>query len=639
MKRLSLVSAFILISLFLFSQKEANNWVFTTNTGLNFDTDPPTVLNNTPISFSFGSSCISDANGNLLLTTDGHTVWDRSGNSLMNGVNIGGDAGSTQSSLIVPDPSRSDSYYIFTVDKFYNIAGYENECFSYSRVNMLGNNGAGSVSEKDILLLEETPEYVSGVKHANGRDYWVVTHEYGNNSFYVFDITADEGLRADNPKIIEAGSDHLGVINTQGMLKFSPDGRYLASTQIDGIVELFSFDNQTGAISLISSAVVPDAYGVEFDADAKFLYVSTSPGFTSGSNPSQIFQYDLSRPDPLSSLHTVNTIVRDTVFGSLQLGPDRKIYCARFIHLANRGEHVSVIHNPSRAGVGCNFNRIDNAFDEGINLGGKKLIAGLPNFVTSFLDMPFFTYDSICFENTVSFDLVNKDNIDQISWDFGDPESASNNSSQMSPTHVFSATGAFNVSVQVTFNGQTYNYAEEVIVNPLPVIDFGADTIYLFPGAIQPLEVDDIYTSYLWNTGSTSNLLLAGEPGDYTVTVTDELGCWDRKTVTILPANIYFPNAFTPNGDGRNDTFGPKGANSGLYNIRMFVYNRFGQLMYESPALDELGNDDGSFNWDGTKGGDIQPTGTYVWVVKFEVEKEKGEFSVEQYSGSVTLLR
>jgi gliding motility-associated-like protein len=106
-----------------------------------------------------------------------------------------------------------------------------------------------------------------------------------------------------------------------------------------------------------------------------------------------------------------------------------------------------------------------------------------------------------------------------------------------------------------------------------------------------------------------------------------------------LPANIYFPNAFTPNGDGRNDTFGPKGANSGLYNIRMFVYNRFGQLMYESPALDELGNDDGSFNWDGTKGGEIQPTGTYVWVVKFEVEKEKGEFSVEQYSGSVTLLR
>ena len=635
MKRLSIVFAFLLISIVVFSQKEANNWIFPIKTGLSFNTEPPTVLNTT-IPAGFGSSCYSDSDGNLLLTTNGHTIWNGSGNTIMNGVGIGGDQGCVQSSLIVPDPSRSNSLYVFTVDKYSDIPGLENRCFSYSRVNLTGDNGNGSVSEKEVLLLAETPEYVTGVQHANGSDFWVVTHQYGNSTFYVYPITKEKGLHADNPKIFDVGSEHLGTISPQGMLKFSPDGKYLASTQIDGILELFSFNNEIGEIKLINTAIVPDAFGVEFDADSRFLYVSTHPSSTIDS---QILQYDLLRTDPLEINYVVNTIVEDTLFASLQLGPDRKIYCAKFGQTFFC-KHVAIIHNPSRPGAACNFNRLDNASDPGIDLGGEKLIAGLPNFVSSFLDKSFFTYDSICYNNVVSFDIRNKDNIDAVTWDFGDPTTGAQNiSTDLSAMHVFSAPGTYTVTVESTFNGDSYFYSQPVVVNPLPEIDFGSDTIYLFPGAIAPLEIAEGYTSYDWSTGSTSNLLLADQPGSYHVVVTDSLGCINRKTVMILSANIYFPNAFTPNSDGVNDEFTPKGANSGLYNIRMFVYNRMGQLMYESPVLAELGDSEGDFGWDGTKNGVLQPTGSYVWIVKFDVEKEKGQFNTEHYSGNVMLLR
>ncbi|PID94025.1 MAG: hypothetical protein CSA95_05135 [Bacteroidetes bacterium] len=641
MRRLIFVSLSLIVSLISVAQKETNNWLFATNTGLNFNTNPPTVINNAPISFSFGSSCYSDEDGVLVLATDGNNVWNGSGGVLTNGLNIGGDAGCSQSSLVVPDPSRPNSFYLFAVDKLSVVPGQESRCFTYSRADMNGDQGNGVISEKGTLLIEETPEYVTGVKHANGTDYWVIAHGLGDNRFYVYRITKEDGLLSGSPHINEVGAVHNGVINTQGVLKVSPDGQYLASTQIDGVVEIFSFDRETGDMQLIDSENVEDAYGAEFDADSRFLYVSTSPGFGSGNQKSRILQYDLSLSLPLSTPpYVVHEMVKDTVFASLQLALDRKIYCANFVNLLDRGQFISVIQNPSRRGASCNYNYRNDSYDPWINLGGKKMIAGLPNFVTSFLDIPFFTYDSICFGNDVTFDVVNKTNIDSYAWNFGDPNSGNNVATGANPVHRFSESGTYDVSVTVTFNGTPFTYTEKVVVNPLPIIDFPPGDLYLYPGSVSLLEVDDIYAFYLWQDGATSHEYLVTQPGTYTVRVTDSLGCWDHKSIDVLLADIYFPNAFTPNGDGINDEFGPKGASSGLFNLRMYIYNRMGQRMYKSPVLPTLGSsNNGSFAWDGTVGGKEQPAGTYVWTILFDIERERGVMETQKYTGSVTLLR
>ncbi|MBL7923219.1 MAG: gliding motility-associated C-terminal domain-containing protein [Bacteroidia bacterium] len=76
--------------------------------------------------------------------------------------------------------------------------------------------------------------------------------------------------------------------------------------------------------------------------------------------------------------------------------------------------------------------------------------------------------------------------------------------------------------------------------------------------------------------------------------------------VEIVPAiTLYVPNTFTPNGDGLNDTFGVAG--EAIKDFRMQIFNRWGQLIFESSNANE--------RWDGTFQGQKVPMGTYVYKV------------------------
>lgn len=98
----------------------------------------------------------------------------------------------------------------------------------------------------------------------------------------------------------------------------------------------------------------------------------------------------------------------------------------------------------------------------------------------------------------------------------------------------------------------------------------------------------------------------------YKVLVSNATGCLDSALVRVdvystLP-EIYIPSAFTPNNDGHNDYF--KLVAAGIQNIKLFqVYNRWGQVVYNSPVTHSTG-------WDGVFNGKAQPVGTYIWMVK-----------------------
>ncbi len=74
----------------------------------------------------------------------------------------------------------------------------------------------------------------------------------------------------------------------------------------------------------------------------------------------------------------------------------------------------------------------------------------------------------------------------------------------------------------------------------------------------------------------------------------------------IQPFRIFFPNAFTPNDDGKNDTFEPKGLFIKQFEMR--IYGRNGELLFTSQDLTQ--------GWDGSYKGKPMPSGVYVYLVE-----------------------
>ena len=108
------------------------------------------------------------------------------------------------------------------------------------------------------------------------------------------------------------------------------------------------------------------------------------------------------------------------------------------------------------------------------------------------------------------------------------------------------------------------------------------------------------------------------QAGNYSLTVTDKYGCTATEAVAITTKQclfgVYFPNAFTPNGDGANDIFRPY-ALGNIVQFHMQVFNRWGQLVFAS--------EDYAKGWDGRINNTAQPAGTYVWICRYQFAGEK----------------
>lgn len=140
---------------------------------------------------------------------------------------------------------------------------------------------------------------------------------------------------------------------------------------------------------------------------------------------------------------------------------------------------------------------------------------------------------------------------------------------------------------------------------------------------------------YLWNTGTAfpDINVTPFTPTTYTVTVTNILNSTKCSDVASFSLDVkkcnffYFPNAFTPNGDGLNDGFGVVGEFGALESYQIFIYNRWGKLVFTSNNPNE--------KWDGKyKGTDVQGD-VYSYYV---IIKEKF-FDQYELKGTVHLLR
>ena len=121
--------------------------------------------------------------------------------------------------------------------------------------------------------------------------------------------------------------------------------------------------------------------------------------------------------------------------------------------------------------------------------------------------------------------------------------------------------------------------------------------------------------------------------GYYTITLTatDSAGCVDSVKTRVsveVPYFFYIPNAFSPDGDGVNETFAPSGEGVDPDHYSMQIFDRAGMLIYSTHNPYDY--------WDGrNKYGQMCPEGVYIFIIR--LVNLKGDD--KEYTGSVTLVK
>ncbi len=674
-----------------FAQKEGAVWYFGKYAGASFVNGDPEPLSDGALFTREGCSAISTPDGELLLYTDGITIYNKNHGIMQNGENLSGNPSSTQSGVIVPVPDDPNYYYIFTVSNLGD--KYTQEGFRYSKVDMQLDNGNGGVvpNEKNITLFNPTTERITSVKHFNDYGIWVIGHEWESNRFISYLVTID-GIDADNPVYSDVGVFHGGVNNMgKGYMKTSSGGERIAvAVQDMEVVQVFDFNNVTGEITNpITLPAGERPYGLEFSKDARYLYSDEREGFN-------LYQWDLEAGDENAVIISRQTVgvFNPGIGGALQMAPNGKIYIS---HAAKK--YLSVIHDPEKLGVACNFEYA------GFDLCETCLAQeGLPSFIQSYFNIIWIEHEHQCVNETISFSISDTTNIESVLWDFGDPQSGSSNSSQLFfPEHTYTEAGKYNVLVtivhinstqlsdtieifpfpqvdlgddQVICDGESIIFSAEnsydtymwmddnsldmyeiiasqagdywveltnvcgvaydtvnLTIQQLPVVDLGNDTMMVYNSIIQ-LDAGIGFNNYLWQDGSALSDFILDYPGTYWVEVTDEVGCKSSDTIRVeaIPFTIYVPTAFSPNGDEINGVFKVRSSYEAKIEFEMSIYNRWGEQVFKSQSIYE--------GWDGTFNNMPCPIGVYVWVIDASAFDENEFFSgATKMMGNVTLLR
>lgn len=221
-----------------------------------------------------------------------------------------------------------------------------------------------------------------------------------------------------------------------------------------------------------------------------------------------------------------------------------------------------------------------------------------------------------------------------FTWNFGN-DTISN---EVNPTYTFTQAGIYLVTLIATGSGGCIDsITQDIVVSEaaeagfyyVPVSQMN-DTVYLPNGEVQFIDSSKHAISWAWDFGDgfVSNQqnpvheYLA--EGDYMVTLvaTDSGGCSD--TMVVGPVYVRNPifnlvNVFTPNGDGTNDLFNP--GYKGTENYQLFIYDRFGALMFESKNKED--------GWNGnTKSGSPAIETVYYYVLQIGDRKIDGSFSL-----------
>lgn len=133
--------------------------------------------------------------------------------------------------------------------------------------------------------------------------------------------------------------------------------------------------------------------------------------------------------------------------------------------------------------------------------------------------------------------------------------------------------------------------------------------------------------SYAWSTGQSTVSITVKESGQYVLSYTDE--CGSGRIIYNVEnrndqANLFIPNAFSPNDDGLNDSWIIGGSADYAH---LTLFDRWGKLVFESNLIPLI--------WDGKINGQNAQEGVYTFVLNYELCGKK----MKERAGTIHLLR
>ncbi len=312
--------------------------------------------------FHLNNSSICDADGKLLFYTNGVQIANPQHQILAGSHGFNNDPVTqaflelglpvTQATLFLPAPGSDHLYYLLHEELTYlDTFGLNFPHLYYTLIDQQLEQGNGAVLQKNQKIISDTLDdgRIAAVRHANGRDWWVLVVERHSNKFYRILIDPN-GPRLDGVQIIGDSTK-----SDVGQATFSPDGKHYARVRLTATAKksylgIFQFDRCTG---LLSNPIEEQCYncahsqGLAFSPNSRFLYTSW---FT------LIRQYDLQASNILASVDTIaiydgveSPPGQHTRFQQASLAPDGKIY----ISSSTTTDILHVIHRPDEKGDAC----------------------------------------------------------------------------------------------------------------------------------------------------------------------------------------------------------------------------------------------------------------------------------------------
>jgi PKD domain-containing protein/type IX secretion system substrate protein len=430
---------------------------------LDFHSDPPIAYEQErPMNLDVTVASICDSTGNLLFYTNGAWIANfthemmENGDSLNPGQitwnNYNSGLRALQSAIALPLPSNPGKFFLFHLKLDYDdVVTLARNTFYYSFIDMNENNGLGKVIQKNQeLLTDERLGTLSAVKHANGRDWWVVVSDafhYKYKKFLLSPIGASYVEEQDFGPTPE---------RVHGSLSFSNDGTKMAQYEVplDNVV-IYDFDRCTGEISNPVEVSLPDVElgaGQAFSPNGRFFYVASS---------TFILQLDLWAPDIGASLDTVavydgftdpSTGGLSTTFFAMQNGPDGRIY----FNTNNGTMYLHYIQYPNKKGDSC------QVVQHGVKLPFFNIFTSphFPNYRLGPLDgspcdtlgldnhpLAGFRWEADTL-NPLLVEFTDNSFYEPTNWlwDFGDGAG----SAEVNPLHEYSGPGIYTVCLTVS---------------------------------------------------------------------------------------------------------------------------------------------------------------------------------------------